>query len=210
MKGKEIRCRYGCHMGRFGGLSTRLLLIMAASRSPGRGEGRPRPRLRRQPHRRLRPSAGPGLRAAARGRCSAATAFAPSSPMPGSRATPRRRAGPGSKWTLDGLKAKPDLAIVALGANDMLRGLPPSRTRADLDAIVAELKRRGIPVLIAGMLAAPNLGAATWPNITRSSPISPGSTAPRSTPSSWPEWRATRRSPCPTRSIPISRGSRRW
>ncbi|HEU0098978.1 MAG TPA: arylesterase [Allosphingosinicella sp.] len=63
------------------------------------------------------------------------------------------------KWTLDGLKAKPDLAIVALGANDMLRGLPPERTRADLDAIVAELKRRGIPVLIAGMLAPPNLGS---------------------------------------------------
>lgn len=63
------------------------------------------------------------------------------------------------KWTLDGLKAKPDLAIVALGANDMLRGLPPTQTRADLDAIVAELKRRGIPVLIAGMLAAPNLGS---------------------------------------------------
>lgn len=63
------------------------------------------------------------------------------------------------KWTLDGLRAKPDLAIVALGANDMLRGLPPKQTRADLDAIVAELKRRGIPVLIAGMLAAPNLGS---------------------------------------------------
>jgi acyl-CoA thioesterase-1 len=63
------------------------------------------------------------------------------------------------KWTLDGLKAKPDLAIVALGANDMLRGLPPKQTRADLDAIVTELKRRGIPVLIAGMLAAPNLGS---------------------------------------------------
>jgi len=63
------------------------------------------------------------------------------------------------KWTLDGLKAKPDLAIVALGANDMLRGLPPAQTRADLDWILAELKRRGIPVLIAGMLAAPNLGS---------------------------------------------------
>jgi acyl-CoA thioesterase-1 len=62
------------------------------------------------------------------------------------------------KWTLHGLREKPDLAIVALGANDMLRGLPPSRTRADLDAIVTELKRRGIRVLIAGMLAAPNLG----------------------------------------------------
>jgi acyl-CoA thioesterase-1 len=62
-------------------------------------------------------------------------------------------------WTLDSLDQKPDLAIVALGGNDMLRGLPPGQTRAELDAIVAELKRREIPVLIAGMLAAPNLGA---------------------------------------------------
>ena len=62
------------------------------------------------------------------------------------------------KWTLDGLKVKPDLAIVALGANDMLRGLPPSRTREDLDAIMAEFKRRNIPVVMAGMLAPPNLG----------------------------------------------------
>ena len=62
------------------------------------------------------------------------------------------------RWTLDGLPEKPDLAIVALGANDMLRGLPPAQTRADLDAILAELTRRGIPVLIAGMRAAPNLG----------------------------------------------------
>ena len=63
------------------------------------------------------------------------------------------------KWTLDGLKVKPDLAIVALGANDMLRGYPPSQTRADLDFILAEFKRRDIPVLVAGMLAPPNLGS---------------------------------------------------
>jgi acyl-CoA thioesterase-1 len=63
-------------------------------------------------------------------------------------------------WTLDGLGRKPDLAIVALGGNDMLRGLPPRQTRADMDAIVAELRRRGIPVVIAGMVAAPNLGQA--------------------------------------------------
>jgi acyl-CoA thioesterase I len=62
------------------------------------------------------------------------------------------------KWTLDGLKRKPDLAIVALGGNDMLRGLPTRQTRADIDAILAEFKRRDIPVLVAGMLAAPNLG----------------------------------------------------
>ena len=62
------------------------------------------------------------------------------------------------KWTLDGLKDKPDLAIVALGGNDMLRGLSPAQTRADMDAIMAEFKRRDIPVLVAGMLAPPNLG----------------------------------------------------
>jgi len=62
------------------------------------------------------------------------------------------------KWTLDGLKQKPDLAIVALGGNDMLRGLPPRQTRADMDAILAEFARREIPVVVAGMLAAPNLG----------------------------------------------------
>ncbi len=62
------------------------------------------------------------------------------------------------KWTLDGLKRKPDLAIVALGANDMLRGLQPRQTRADLDAIFAEFRRREIKLLVGGMLAAPNLG----------------------------------------------------
>jgi acyl-CoA thioesterase-1 len=40
----------------------------------------------------------------------------------------------------------------------MLRGLPPAQTRADLDAILAELRRRDIKVLIAGMRSAPNLG----------------------------------------------------
>ena len=40
----------------------------------------------------------------------------------------------------------------------MLRGLPPEETRANLDAMLAQLKQRGIPVLLLGMLAAPNLG----------------------------------------------------
>jgi acyl-CoA thioesterase-1 len=60
-------------------------------------------------------------------------------------------------WTLDGLPRKPDLAIVELGANDMLRGVDPSVTEANIDAIVGELDKRGIPVLVAGMLSAPNL-----------------------------------------------------
>jgi acyl-CoA thioesterase-1 len=63
-------------------------------------------------------------------------------------------------WVLAGLKAKPDLAIVALGANDMLRGQPVAPARANLDAILTELGKRGIPVVLAGMLAAPNLGPA--------------------------------------------------
>ena len=61
-------------------------------------------------------------------------------------------------WVLRGLPRAPDVAIVALGANDMLRGLPPEQARANLDAILSELKGRGVPVVLAGMLAAPNLG----------------------------------------------------
>lgn len=61
-------------------------------------------------------------------------------------------------WGLRGLGAKPDLVIVELGANDMLRGLPPEQAAANLDAILAELQRRQIRVLLAGMKAAPNLG----------------------------------------------------
>jgi acyl-CoA thioesterase-1 len=60
-------------------------------------------------------------------------------------------------WTLDGLPRKPDLVIVELGANDMLRVLDPALTRANLEAIMVELKRRDIKVLVAGMRAAPNL-----------------------------------------------------
>lgn len=62
-------------------------------------------------------------------------------------------------WGLRGLKRKPDLVIVELGANDMLRGLPPAATEKNLDLILTELKRRDIPVLLVGMRAAPNLGS---------------------------------------------------
>ncbi|BAQ48973.1 GDSL family lipase (plasmid) [Methylobacterium aquaticum] len=51
-----------------------------------------------------------------------------------------------------------DGVILELGANDMLRGTDPAVTEKALDAIVAGLKARGIPVLLAGMRAAPNLG----------------------------------------------------
>ncbi|WP_246102194.1 arylesterase [Methylobacterium terricola] len=51
-----------------------------------------------------------------------------------------------------------DGVILELGANDMLRGTDPAVTEKALDAIVARLKARGIPVMLAGMRAAPNLG----------------------------------------------------
>ncbi|MCL6698643.1 arylesterase [Sphingomonas sp. NSE70-1] len=63
-------------------------------------------------------------------------------------------------WTLDGMERKPDLVILELGANDMLRGLDPGLTEANLDAMLAELKRRQVPVLLTGMRAAPNLDPA--------------------------------------------------
>jgi acyl-CoA thioesterase-1 len=59
-------------------------------------------------------------------------------------------------WTLDGLGEKPDLVIIELGANDMLRSVDPVETERNLDAILVELKRRRIPVLLAGMRAARN------------------------------------------------------
>lgn len=61
-------------------------------------------------------------------------------------------------FTLDGLQRKPDLVIVGLGANDMLRGLSPAQTRSNLEAILDELKRRGVPAALTTMMAAPNLG----------------------------------------------------
>ncbi|MBL8664287.1 MAG: arylesterase [Candidatus Odyssella sp.] len=56
------------------------------------------------------------------------------------------------------LEPKPDFAIVELGANDGLRGLDPAQTRANLDAILAKLKAKGVPALFAGMYAPPNMG----------------------------------------------------
>ena len=59
-------------------------------------------------------------------------------------------------WTLDGLEERPDLVIVELGANDMLRGIPLAETRANLDAILSEVRDRNIPVLLTGMRAIRN------------------------------------------------------
>lgn len=51
-----------------------------------------------------------------------------------------------------------DGVIVELGANDALRGLPVSQAEAALGEILAKLKARGLPALLAAMRAPPNLG----------------------------------------------------
>lgn len=56
------------------------------------------------------------------------------------------------------LQDEPDFVVVALGANDMLRALPPAIVERNLDAILTRLGEQGACTLLAGMLAAPNLG----------------------------------------------------
>ncbi len=51
-----------------------------------------------------------------------------------------------------------DAVIVELGANDALRGLPPEQAEAALGTILAKIRARGLPVLLAGMKAPPNMG----------------------------------------------------
>ena len=51
------------------------------------------------------------------------------------------------------------MVVLELGANDMLRGLSPATAEKNLDAMISKLRARGIEVVLAGMLAAPNLGA---------------------------------------------------
>ncbi len=48
--------------------------------------------------------------------------------------------------------------ILALGANDGLRGLPVDRMKDNLDTIIRRAKARGIEVILAGMEAPPNFG----------------------------------------------------
>ena len=61
-------------------------------------------------------------------------------------------------WSLDGATPKPTLAVVALGGNDALRALDPENAYGNLDAIIIALKKRKMNILLAGMLAPPNLG----------------------------------------------------
>jgi len=61
-------------------------------------------------------------------------------------------------FALDAQEDKPDLFILELGGNDLLRGLSPEETKANLAAMLDELQARDIPVLLMGMRSPPNYG----------------------------------------------------
>src|ERR1051326_6430906 len=63
-----------------------------------------------------------------------------------------------------------DAVIIELGANDMLRGIKPQVTRAALDVMLQRLTARHVTVLLCGMRAAPNLGAAYGDEFARTFP----------------------------------------
>jgi acyl-CoA thioesterase I len=76
------------------------------------------------------------------------------------------------------LRSQPEIVIVALGANDGLRGQSPQAMRANLEAIVERLQRAGARVLLAGMRMPPNYGAeyttqfeAVFPSVARSTKV---------------------------------------
>ena len=58
-------------------------------------------------------------------------------------------------WALEG---DVRLMILALGANDGLRGLPATQMKANLQSIIDRARQRAIPVLLVGMEAPPNYG----------------------------------------------------
>lgn len=62
-------------------------------------------------------------------------------------------------WALQDIPGgRPDLAIIELGANDAMQGISPQKVRENLSAIIAKLKGTGARILLAGMLAPPNMG----------------------------------------------------
>jgi acyl-CoA thioesterase-1 len=76
------------------------------------------------------------------------------------------------------LRSSPEVVIVALGANDGLRGQSPPATRANLEEIVTRLQAAGARVLLVGMRLPPNYGGeytkefeAVFPAVARGAKI---------------------------------------
>ena len=63
------------------------------------------------------------------------------------------------EWVLSSVNnGKPDLVILELGANDALRGITPEITRSNIKKMLEILKKNSVNVLVAGMIAPPNMG----------------------------------------------------
>jgi acyl-CoA thioesterase I len=62
------------------------------------------------------------------------------------------------QFTLDSQAEAPELFILELGGNDLLRGLSPDETRANLSKMLAVLRDAKVPVLLMGMRSPPNYG----------------------------------------------------
>ena len=85
-------------------------------------------------------------------------------------------------FTLDRQTTPPDLVLLGLGGNDVLRQVDPAETRANMAAMLDELARRKIPVVLTGVLAPPNLGPdfagrfnTIWPELAKAhdAPLDP-------------------------------------
>jgi len=61
------------------------------------------------------------------------------------------------EWTLETDNA--DVLILELGANDLLRGVPPDKMKENLDKIIEKAKAKNVEVLLCGMIAPPTMGA---------------------------------------------------
>lgn len=63
-------------------------------------------------------------------------------------------------FVLEGLEEEPDLLLLELGGNDVLRAIDPSVTRDNLDWMISEVQGRGIDVVLLGMRAPRNYDPA--------------------------------------------------
>ncbi len=73
-----------------------------------------------------------------------------------------------AEWVLEQDNAK--ILILELGANDLLRGIPVAKMKANLDQIIRKANAKNLKVLLCGMLAPPTMGAEYQRDFTRAFP----------------------------------------
>ena len=71
-------------------------------------------------------------------------------------------------WVLE--QENVEILILELGANDLLRGVPPARMKENLDKMIAKAKAKNITVVLCGMLAPPTMGAEYQRDYTNAFP----------------------------------------